>query len=70
METTFGIFKWRSLNLSKNKLLDKSGLHSELEGIQIISKNHAYLTVAYHAKSTTSNSLYTSQNVIYELDWN
>lgn len=62
--------QWHTLNLSKNKVVDKSGLHSELEGIQIISKNHCYLTVAYHAKSKTSNSLYTSQNIIYELDWN
>ena len=44
------------------------GMHTELEGIQIINENHCYLTVAYH--KNISGKSKTVSNKIYELSWN
>ena len=44
------------------------GMHTELEGIQILDENHCYLTVAYH--KTVSGKNKTVSNKIYEVSWN
>lgn len=66
--------QWRSVNLSAFGKLDIPGKHSELEGIQIIDKNHCYLTSAYHIAKKYKNKRiyysYTDLNRIYELRWN
>ena len=58
---------WFAVNLSKWKKIDIAGKHSEVEGIQIIDEDHAYVTVAYHALVKGKNT--TVLNVIYELNW-
>lgn len=58
---------WGHVNLSSWKGIDLSGKHSEVEGIQILDPDHAYVTVAYHAKVGKSNK--TVLNMIYELSW-
>lgn len=44
------------------------GMHTELEGIQILGENHCYLTVAYHKNISGKNK--TVSNKIYEVSWN
>ncbi|WP_353737072.1 helveticin J family class III bacteriocin [Lactobacillus helveticus] len=44
------------------------GMHTELEGIQILDENHCYLTVAYHKTVRKKNK--TVSNKIYEVSWN
>lgn len=44
------------------------GMHTELEGIQILDENHCYLTVAYHKTVSSKNK--TVSNKIYEVSWN
>lgn len=58
---------WRSVNLSDWGGIDLSGKHSEVESLQMIAEDHAYVTVAYHAKVNKSNK--TVLNMIYELSW-
>ncbi|BDR61078.1 helveticin J family class III bacteriocin [Lactobacillus xylocopicola] len=68
---------WGNVNLSAWKGIDISGKHSEVEGIQILGPDHAYVTVAYHAKSkikkpTKKDKNYKNKtvlNMIYELSW-
>ncbi|WP_428993376.1 hypothetical protein [Lactobacillus helveticus] len=43
------------------------GMHTELEGIQILNENHGYLTVAYHKTVNGKNK--TVSNKIYEVSW-
>ncbi|MBP2058939.1 hypothetical protein J2Z60_002130 [Lactobacillus colini] len=59
--------QWQTVNLSKLKIVDLTGKHSEVESIQIIGENHCYLTVAYH--QLVSNVNKTVLNNIYELTW-
>ena len=58
---------WRSVNLSGWGGIDLSGKHSEVESLQVINEDHAYVTVAYHANVNGSNK--TVLNMIYELSW-
>lgn len=58
---------WFSVDLSAWKGIDISGKHTEVEGIQVIDKDHAYVTVAYHALVNGINK--TVLNMIYELSW-
>lgn len=43
------------------------GMHTELEGIQILNENHCYLTVAYHKTVKGKNK--TVSNKIFEVSW-
>lgn len=67
---------WEKVNLSDFGGLDISGMHSEVESIQMIGENHCYLTVTYHqavedkdknGKKVLKNK--TVLNRIYELSW-
>lgn len=67
--------QWTNVNLSGSGVIDKpgTGLHTEVEGIQAIDANNAYLTVAYHVKKRIKNSKYyesyTDYSTIYQLSW-
>ena len=58
---------WDHVNLSAWGGIDISGKHSEVESLQILNEDHAYVTVAYHAKVNGSNK--TVLNKVYELSW-
>ncbi|GHV98367.1 bacteriocin [Lactobacillus nasalidis] len=60
--------QWISVNLSDWGKIDKSGYHSEVEGLQVIGENHVYLTVAYHALNSEGKSV-TKFNELYEISW-
>lgn len=62
------VSQWETVNLSSDGRLDVTGQHTELEGIQILSENHCYLTVAYHANVSGKNK--TVSNKIFEISWN
>ncbi|QNQ81648.1 hypothetical protein FP435_07680 [Lactobacillus sp. PV037] len=56
---------WTKINLHDTNSLDINGFYTELEGIQVISENSLYLTIAYHdVKSGT-----TKKNRIYRVNW-
>lgn len=62
---------WLQVDLSKYAgpiNIYGQGMHTELEGIQILNENHCYLTVAYH--KTVSGENKTVSNKIYEVSWN
>lgn len=62
---------WLQVNLTDNAgpiNIYGQGMHTELEGIQILDENHCYLTVAYH--KTISGKNKTVSNKIYEVSWN
>ncbi|MBN6048434.1 helveticin J family class III bacteriocin [Lactobacillus helveticus] len=67
--------QWTNVNLSASGIIDQpgTGRHTELEGIQAIDANNAYLTVAYHIKkynrSTVKYHSYTDYSTIYKLSW-
>nr|WP_223894574.1 helveticin J family class III bacteriocin [Lactobacillus helsingborgensis] len=56
-----------SVNLIAWKGIDISHKHTEIEGIQVIDKVHAYVAVAHHALAKGLNK--TVLNMIYELSW-
>lgn len=61
---------WLQIDLTNNAgpiNIYGQGMHTELEGIQIIDENHCYLTVAYH--KTVSGKNETVSNKIYEVSW-
>lgn len=57
--------KWEVAQLDKEHHLNVFGYVTEFEGMQVLSPNKIYLTVAYHRKD---NSLTTLGNRIYEID--
>ena len=62
---------WLQVDLSKYAgpiNIYGQGMHTELEGIQILDENHCYLTVAYHKTVNGKNK--TVSNKIYEVSWN
>ena len=62
---------WLQINLTDNAgpiNIYGQGMHTELEGIQILNENHGYLTVAYHKTVNGKNK--TVSNKIYEVSWN
>lgn len=62
---------WLQVDLTNNAGpidIHGQGMHTELEGIQIIGANHCYLTVAYHKTVNGANK--TVSNKIYEVSWN
>ena len=67
--------QWTNVNLSASGVIDKpgTGRHTEVEGIQAIDANNAYLTVAYHIKKYDSLAgeykSYTDYSTIYKLSW-
>lgn len=67
--------QWTNVNLSASGVIDQpgTGRHTEIEGIQAIDSNNAYLTVAYHIKkynsSTRQYDSYTDYSTIYKLSW-
>lgn len=67
--------QWTNVNLSASGVIDQpgTGRHTEVEGIQAIDANNAYLTVAYHIKkynsSTRQYDSYTDYSTIYKLSW-
>lgn len=67
--------QWTNVNLSASGVIDKpgTGRHTEVEGIQAIDANNAYLTVAYHVKKydylTRKYKSYTDYSTIYKLSW-
>ncbi|QNQ81646.1 bacteriocin [Lactobacillus sp. PV037] len=56
---------WTKIDLRDNNSLDINGFYTEFEGIQVISENSLYLTVAYH----DANSGTTKKNRIYRVNW-
>lgn len=58
---------WGHVNLSAWRGIDISGKHSEVESLQVLEEDHAYVTVAYHANVNGSNK--TVLNKAYELSW-
>lgn len=56
---------WEKVQLTDVQSLNEDGYYTELEGIQLISDNDLYLTVAYHRDSDTL----TSMNRIYRVNW-
>lgn len=61
---------WLQINLTDNAgpiNIYGQGMHTELEGIQILDENHCYLTVAYHKTVNGKNK--TVSNKIYEVSW-
>lgn len=67
--------QWTNVNLSASGVIDQpgTGRHTEVEGIQAIDANNAYLTVAYHIKKYNSSTKkyysYTDYSTIYKLSW-
>ena len=66
--------QWTNVNLSASGVIDQphTGRHTEVEGIQAIDSNNAYLTVAYHIKKKKSDGTYvsyTDYSTIYKLSW-
>ncbi|WP_229265536.1 helveticin J family class III bacteriocin [Lactobacillus crispatus] len=61
---------WLQINLDNNSVINiyGQGMHTELEGIQILNENQCYLTVAYH--KTVGGKNKTVSNKIYEVSWN
>lgn len=62
---------WLQVDLTHNAGpidIHGQGMHTELEGIQILGENHCYLTVAYHKTMNGKNK--TASNKIYEVSWN
>lgn len=65
------IANWLKVDLDNNAgpiNIYGQGMHTELEGIQILDENHCYLTVAYH--KTVGGKNKTVSNKIYEVSWN
>lgn len=61
---------WIKVDLTKNAgpiNIYGQGMHTELEGIQILDENHCYLTVAYH--KTVNHKNKTVSNKIFEVSW-
>lgn len=56
---------WEEVSLTNVSSLNEDGYYTELEGIQLISDNDLYLTVAYHRDSDAL----TSMNRIYRVNW-
>lgn len=67
--------QWTNVNLSASGVIDQpgTGRHTEVEGIQAIDANNAYLTVAYHIKKynhrTRRYNSYADYSTIYRLSW-
>lgn len=67
--------QWTNVNLSASGVIDQpgTGRHTEVEGIQAIDANNAYLTVAYHIKKfnkkTRKYYSYADYSTIYKLSW-
>lgn len=62
--------QWVSVNLSQYakdhpNTFDVSSHRSEVEGIQVISRNHCYLTISYHR----NKDHLTDQSKIFEISW-
>lgn len=56
---------WNKIDLKHNSSLDIAGSYTEFEGIQVMSENNLYLTVAYHEASSNT----TKKNRIYRVNW-
>lgn len=66
------ISNWFTVDLSANAGpidIHGQGMHTELEGIQILGENRCYLTVAYHQKNSYGENK-TVSNKIFEVSWN
>lgn len=57
------------INIEENAgPINVKGMHTELEGLQVLGENHCYLTVAYHKAVNGKNK--TVANKLYEVSWN
>lgn len=62
--------QWVSVNLSQyakyhSNTFDVPSHRSEVEGVQVISRNHCYLTISYHRNTDHL----TNQSKIFEISW-
>lgn len=57
--------QWDFISLDNNRIIDKTGYATELEGIQVSGLNELYLTVAYHDHKTYT----TKYNKIFKVKW-
>lgn len=61
---------WEKVDLTNADNLDSLNYHTEFEGIQLISDNELYLTVAYHdPDNVKNNNELTVMNRIYRIKW-
>lgn len=63
--------KWEMVDLTKDASLEIPGYYTEIEGLQVISKNDVYLTVAYHQSVDPKDSTRhpTKINKVYRVIW-
>ncbi|MBP2058337.1 hypothetical protein J2Z60_001516 [Lactobacillus colini] len=61
------VYNWQQFDLSNYRILETNfeGKPTEFEGIQVIGKDHLYLTVAYH--QVVNNTVSTVGNQIFEI---
>ncbi|RMC51415.1 bacteriocin [Lactobacillus sp. ESL0263] len=58
---------WELVDLTEQPALEIPGYYTELEGLQLISNNEVYLTVAYHQQFLAKNP--TKINKLYRVTW-
>ena len=58
---------WELVDLTEQPALEIPGYYTELEGLQLISNNEVYLTVAYHQQFLAKNP--TKINKLYRVMW-
>lgn len=58
---------WELVDLTEQPALEIPGYYTELEGLQVISNNEVYLTVAYHQQFLAKNP--TKINKLYRVTW-
>lgn len=63
--------KWEMVDLTQKTSLQIPGYYTEIEGLQLVSKNNVYLTVAYHQAVDPIDSTKhpTKINKLYRIMW-